>query len=146
MKTWLIVICLLATLPCAAQRDFLTAAEVDQLRETQDPNLRLPLYIGFAKQRMTLLQQLIAKEKTGRSSMIHDVIGEYTQIIDAIDAVTDDALRRRLPLDTGIKAVAEGEKEFLAALNKIAEGQPRICRSTNSCSTKPSWLPRTAWS
>jgi hypothetical protein len=128
MRACLIAMCLLAALPCAAQRDFLTATEVDQLREIQDPNARLPLYIGFAKQRVTLLQQLIAKEKTGRSGMIHEVIGEYTQIIDAIDTVTDDALRRRLPLDTGIKSVVEGEKEFLAVLNKIGHhghrGQP----------------------
>ncbi len=125
MRLWLPTLCLLAVLPCAAQRDFLTAAEVDQLREIQEPNARLPLYIGFAKQRVALIQQLIAKEKTGRSGMIHDVLDEYSKIIEAIDAVTDDALSRRLPVDTGEKAVVEGEKQFLAAFNKISASPPK---------------------
>jgi hypothetical protein len=124
-KPWIVLVCLAAALPCAAQRDFLTAAEVDQLREVQDPDARLQLYIGFARQRLTLIQQLVAKEKTGRSRMIHDALDEYTKIIDAIDAVTDDALRRRAPLDAGIKAVAGGEKEMLAALSKIPESKPK---------------------
>jgi hypothetical protein len=122
---WLVLVCLLAGLPCAAQRDFLTAEEVDQLREAQEPNVRLQLYVGFAKQRVTLIQQLVAKEKTGRSGMIHDVLDEYTQIIDAIDTVTDDALRRHAPLDAGVKAVADGEKEMLASLTKVSESKPK---------------------
>ena len=117
---------LLSPLSCsAADRDFLTAAEIDQLREIQQPNARLQLYAGFAKERMALLRQLFAKEKTGRSSQIREAIEEYTSIIDAIDAVSDDALRRRLPLDTGIKSVIDVEKEMLATLNKISGSQPK---------------------
>ena len=125
MRPLLVLVCLLAALPCAAQRDFLTAAEVDQLREVQEPNARLQLYVGFAKERVALLQQLVAKEKAGRGGMIHDVLDEYSQIIDAMDTVSDDALRRRVPLDTGTKAVAEGEKEMLASLTKISESKPK---------------------
>jgi len=125
MRRWLALVCLLAAAPCAAQRDFLTAAEIDMLREIQEPDARLHLYIGFASQRVAQLQQLVAKEKTGRSRMIHEVLDEYTRIIDAIDTVTDDALRRKAPLETGIKAVADGEKRMLASLTKIAESQPK---------------------
>ncbi len=125
MRALLVLVCLLAALPSAAQRDFLTAAEIDQIREVQEPNARLQLYVGFAKQRVTLLQQLVAKEKVGRSGMIHDVLDEYSQIIDAMDTVTDDALRRRLPLDTGTKTVADGEKEMLASLTKVSESKPK---------------------
>src|SRR5512138_3159589 len=125
MRRLLIIACLLAACPCMAQRDFLTAAEIDMLREIQDPDARLTLYIGFANDRISQLQQLVAKEKTGRSKMIHEVLDEYTQIIDAIDTVTDDALRRRAPLDKGIKEVASGEKRMLAALVKISESQPK---------------------
>ena len=74
---------------------------------------------------MALLRQLFAKDKVGRSSQIREAIEEYTSIIDAMDAVSDDALRRRLPLDTGIKAVIAAEKEMLGTLEKISASQPK---------------------
>jgi hypothetical protein len=107
------------------QRDFLTADEADQVREAQDPNLRFKLYIHFARQRMDMLQQLISKEKPGRSALIHDLLEDYTHIIEAIDTVADDALRRKLPIAPGMAMVAAAEKEMNTALQAIQDAQPK---------------------
>jgi len=109
----------------AQQRDYLTADEIDQVREAQEPNARLLLYVHFAKQRIAQVQQLLGKEKAGRSALIHDALEDYTHIIEAIDTVSDDALRRKLALDEGMKAVAAAEKEMLATLNKIGESEAK---------------------
>jgi hypothetical protein len=116
---------ILVTCAFAQQHDFLTADEIDQVREAQEPNQRMVLYIQFARQRLSLLNQLLSKEKPGRSALIHDTLEEYTQIIEAIDTVADDALKRKVALDQGMKVVASAEGEMLAALQKISDAEPK---------------------
>lgn len=118
MKT-LILIALLA------QKDFLTPDEVERIREAQEPNLRLTLYTNYAKQRLDLLKQLFAKEKPGRSILIYNQLDQYTKIIEAIDVVADDALRRKLDLTLGITEVAKAEEKMLAELQKFAASEPK---------------------
>ena len=114
-----------STLTLAQDRDFLTSNEVAQVREAQEPNDRLQLYIHFARQRMDLVEQYLAKEKPGRSIFIHNALEDYNQIIEAIDSVADDALRHNRPIDTGMVAVLGAEKDFLSRLNKIQESEPK---------------------
>jgi len=109
----------------AQERDFLTADEVDQVREAQEPNARLKLYVQFAKQRIAMVQQFLSKDKPGRSVFIHDTIEDYSHIIEAIDTVADDALKRRVAIDEGMKMVAAAEGEMLAALQKIEDTSPK---------------------
>jgi predicted transcriptional regulator len=111
-------------LPAIAQREFLTNDEIEKIREAQDPNLRLKMYLLFAKQRLDQLQQQIAKDKKGRSLAVRQLLEDYQQIIDAIDTVSDDALKRKVDVALGVNEVAGTEKTFLAQLRKIEESQP----------------------
>src|SRR5580658_8396502 len=122
---WFAIIVVFTASGFAQERDFLTADEIDQIREVQEPNARLKLYILFARQRLALLEQFLSKEKPGRSALIHDTLEDYTHIIEAIDTVSDDALVRKLPLDIGMKEVATAEAEMLAKLQKIEETAPK---------------------
>ena len=122
---WLVMVLVFAASGFAQERDFLTADEVDQVREVQEPNARLKLYIQFARLRLALLQQYLSKEKPGRSALIHDTLEDYTHIIEAIDTVADDALVRKAQLDIGMKEVATAEAEMLATLQKIEDSAPK---------------------
>jgi hypothetical protein len=119
-----VLLLLLSGAPAMAQRDFLTSDETDQIREAQDPNDRLKVYLGFARQRIDQVKSLLAKEKPGRSLLVHDLLDDYVKILDAIDTVSDDALKRKVNIDLGAAAVAQGEKAMLGALEKIQEAHP----------------------
>jgi hypothetical protein len=129
MKWPLAVVALASTaVVCFAQqedRDFLTPDEVIQVREAQDPSDRLALYVHFARQRMDLVQNYLAKDKTGRSIFIHNTLQDYSRIIEAIDTVSDDALRRHRDIDKALLVVLNAEKDFLDKLNKIQEANPK---------------------
>lgn len=121
----LVALVLIACAGLVAERDFLTADEVDQVRLAQDPNMRLRLYLNFAEQRLKLLEQAIAQDKAGRSKLVHDLLEDYTNIIEAIDTVSDDALKRKVDISVGIKAVADENPGMLARLEKIRESEPK---------------------
>lgn len=123
MKT--LLCCLLLAAPVAAQRDFLSADEIDQIKEAQEPNLRLKLYADFAKLRLDLVRNLLGKEKPGRSILIHDTLDEYSKILDAIDTVADAAAERKTDISVGLAAVATAEKAMLPMLKQIEESRPK---------------------
>ena len=102
------------------QRDFLSDDEADQVRAAQDPNERLVCYLKFARLRLELVKQALVAEKPGRSKIIHDNLEDYTHIVEAMDAVIDDALARKLDLTKGVAMLAEREKEFLTTLQEFA--------------------------
>lgn len=109
----------------AAQREFLRADEIDQIRLAQDPNDRLKLYVAFARERLGQVQQLLQNGKPGSSILVHDLLDDYNSIIDALDTVSDDALERKLTIDKGAKEVADGEKAMLPMLEKIRDSKPK---------------------
>jgi hypothetical protein len=120
----LLICAILAGIPALAQRDFLTEDEVEKVREAQLPNDRLKLYALFAKQRLDQLQRLLEKEKKGRSLAARELLEDYSGIIDAIDTVSDDALKRGVDIGEGTVAVTTSEKRFLTQLQKILDRNP----------------------
>jgi len=119
----LIALLTLGMLP-AATRDFLTAEEIDQIRAAQEPNLRVQLYLKFAQARVAQLNQLLSRERTGRTALVHDLLEDYTGIIEALDTVADDALRRKVDITPGMAIVVPGEKLLLEQLKKVEQSAP----------------------
>ncbi len=126
MKNILVLVLLAAPgFSQGVHRDFLTADEIDRVREAQEPNLRLKLYADFAKERMELVKSLLGKEKAGRSILIHDALEDYAKILDAIDDVSDGALSHKADIKLGLNAVAAVEKEMLPVLQKMRANPPK---------------------
>ena len=126
LPIWAALICatLAGAVPALCQRDFLTPDEVEKVREAQLPNDRLKLYTLFARQRLDQLQRLLNKEKRGRSLDVRQLLEDYSSIIDAIDTVSDDALKRGVDIAEGTAAVTASEKRFLEQLQQVRQRNP----------------------
>lgn len=117
---------LIASSACLAQeRDFLTPDEADQIREIQEPNKRLAIYLKFAQLRMEMLKQSLASTKPGRSIFIHDTLEDLTRVIEAIDTVSDDAIRRKVDIDLGLAQVIQAERAIADELKKVIDAPPK---------------------
>jgi hypothetical protein len=120
-----LICCLLLAAPLAAQRDFLTQAEIERVRDAQEPNERLRLYVSFARERVGLVKDLLSRDKAGRSLSIHDALDAYSSILDAIDDTVDAALVRKQDIKVGVSAVVSAEQQLLPVLRTFKASQPK---------------------
>lgn len=116
----LAVLCVLGVSGLHAQdRDFLSTDEVEQVRQTQEPNARLMLYNKFAEARILQVEDLLKTEKAGRSVLIHDLLEDLVDILDTIDTVADDALRNNMEIAEGMQDVAKRHAVMAEKLKNI---------------------------
>lgn len=136
-KILLVVLLLAMVVPAARKRDPLTDAEADQLREVAlEPGKRLKLYIKFAEARLVAIDQLRADPKfaDGRGKKIHDLLEDFTAILDEINDNLDNYEGRPLSKDDrkefkkGLKEVVEADDKFdlkLRTLKSAADADPQ---------------------
>jgi hypothetical protein len=114
----------------AQTREFLTESEIDQVREAQEGNDRMKLYILFARARLDGIEKELAatgkaaKPLEERGARIHDLLYEYGKILDAVDDLSDIAKTQKVAMRKGVAFVAHNEPELLKRLQAIDEKNP----------------------
>lgn len=131
-----ILLLLLTTIASARRRDPLTESEADQLREASlEPYKRLKLYIKFTDARLESIDQLRSdpKQADGRGQKIHDLLEDFTALMDEVNDNLDQYQGRPLSKDDrrdfhkGLKEVIEACDKWethLKALQTAAETSP----------------------
>lgn len=111
--------------PVAAQRrnDPLTQPEIDQLRDTAvEPELRLKLYVQFARARLVSLEQMRSNPKTtDRPRQTHQMLEDFLAVYDELNDNLDNFEGRKSDLRKALKAVIEGDTEFQAKLRALKD-------------------------
>jgi hypothetical protein len=109
---------LLVTAWAERRRDPLTRLEVDQLRDTaQEPDLRLKLYIKFARARLASLEEARSDPKvTDRGRETHDRLQDFLDVYDEMNDNIDMYEGRKEDFRKSLKEIIEGDTEFQAKL------------------------------
>lgn len=123
----LAVFVLLLVVAASAQRrhrDPLTDAEADQMREVaQEPEKRIKLITKFAQARLQAIEQLRGDPKMaeGRGPQIHDLLEDFTQLVDEIGDNVDMYARRKSDISKALEHVITADTEFQLRLRALKE-------------------------
>jgi regulator of replication initiation timing len=130
----LLSIPLLATVPAnvvitphsaqVQKRDPLTESESDQIRElAQEPDKRIKLLLKFIQARLATIEQLQgdAKLASGRGKQIHDVLEDFTGLIDELDDNIDEYADKKSDIRKALKEVIESNTSFQLKLRTLKE-------------------------
>lgn len=113
----ILLLLLLGVAASAKRRDPLTEAETDQLREAaMDPYNRIKLMVKFTEARLTAIEQvrLDPKQAAERGKQIHDLLEDFTSLMDEINDNLDQYEGRKLDKDS-VKQYHKGLKELIEA-------------------------------
>ena len=104
----------------AAQDDFLTPDEVDAVRDAQEPEQRIPLYLEIAQLRLGSIRAAIASVKSGTGRTAQKKMGEYTEVLEALETAISDARERRSPFPKAMELLKKQlpeARQFLESLD-----------------------------
>ncbi len=108
-------------------RDPLNEKEVDQMRELADyPDKRLELMITFARARITSIDQLQANPKGSpdRPMQIHDLLEDFSSLMDEIDDNVDMYASHKTDMRKGLRLLIEAESEWALRLRALKDQSP----------------------
>jgi hypothetical protein len=99
-------------------RDPFSRAEIDQIRETSwEPQLRLGLYVKFARERLAALEQMRSDPKTkNRAQQTHDKLDDFLLIYDELNDNIDTYVDRKDDIRKPLKVIIDADTEFQAKL------------------------------
>jgi hypothetical protein len=125
---WLVALtCSLLQHGAAQHQDPLNEKEVDEMREVADyPDKRIELMIGFARARMASIQQLSAVPKSAkdRPVQIHDLLQDFTTLLDEIDDNIDMYASHKTDMRKGLKLLIEADSEWQIQLRSLKQKSP----------------------
>ncbi|HEV2488647.1 MAG TPA: hypothetical protein VGT03_02475 [Candidatus Acidoferrales bacterium] len=103
------------------QRDFLSPAEADKIREAKSPNDRVRLFVLFADDRMKKFQYELSRKEASqnRDVLLNGLLNGYTGCIDEATDRLQEAETKGADMRTAVKEMQKLTKESLETLRKV---------------------------
>jgi hypothetical protein len=121
----LLVILVLSFSAARAERrkDPFNQVEIDQLRDAaQEPDIRLKLYVKFARARLDLVEKVGSDPKeTDKPQATHDRLQDFLDVYDELNDNVDTYADRKNDIRKSLKSVIEADNEFQAKLRALKD-------------------------
>jgi hypothetical protein len=111
----------------AQRRDPLNEKEIDEMRESADwPDKRLELMVNFARERVNAIEQLQANAKSAkdRPMQIHDLLEDFTALLDEIEDNVEMYASHKADMRKGLTLLIEAGSEWQLKLRRLKEQSP----------------------
>ena len=107
-------------------RDPLTDAEVDQMREAADyPSKRLELMVKFTRERIAMIGLLSGDPPSAtRPKQIHDLLEDFIALLDETGDNIDMYESHHTDMRKGLKLLIEANSEWQLKLRQLKEQSP----------------------
>jgi hypothetical protein len=114
---------LLTAAQAERRHDPLNQLEVDQLRDTaQEPELRLKLYVKFARLRLEAIDKARSDAKVAdRAQETHDRLQDFLDVYDELNDNVDTFADRRNDIRKVLKTIIEADTEFQARIRALKD-------------------------
>ena len=128
-----LVLALGAMAEAQQHRDPFTQPEIDQIRDTSwEPQLRLGLYVKFARSRLEALEKARSDPKTkDRAQVVHDRLDDFLLIYDELNDNIDTYVDRKDDIRKPLKVIIDADGEFQQKLLALRDAAGVTPQETN---------------
>jgi hypothetical protein len=105
----------------AAQKDYLSALESDKIRDAENTNERIRLFITFAEDRLKKFQYELQHPSSNKHpEMLNALMNAYVGCVDDAADLIQLGIQKQENIRAGIDLMAGKTKELLQALEKVS--------------------------
>lgn len=114
--------------PAAPQKDYLSPAEADKIREAGVPSERIELYVSFAEDRLEKFDYELNRSvpERHRGDVLNGLLNGYSGCMDDAADQIDVAREKQADIRKALTLMQDKGKLFLAQLEKYDRGAPGL--------------------
>ena len=105
----------------AGQKDYLSALEADKIRDAENTNERIKLFVTFAEDRLKKFQYELQHPSSNKhTEMLNALMNAYVGCVDDAADLIQLGIQKQENIRAGIDLMAGKSKEFLEILQKLS--------------------------
>ena len=105
----------------AEQKDYLSALESDKIRDAENTNERIKLFLSFADDRLKKFQYELQHPSSNRHpEMLNALMNAYIGCVDDAADLVQLGIQKQENIRTSVDLMASRTKEFLEILQKVS--------------------------